>query len=190
MSLVPRLESLLQRRVAQTVSDPGRREASVALILAPDDDRLLLIRRAEHPRDPWSGQMGLPGGRRDPQDQDLLATALRETFEEVGLDLSAARLLGTLDDQAPTTPVLPPIIVRPHVFLLSRDPGELRLSGEVQYVRWAPLGELSRPGVLRPYAFEYQGIRVVRPGYHLGSDVVWGLTERILTPMLALVREG
>lgn len=190
MSVIGLLEGALQRRAPRTVTDPTRSEAAVAVILVPRNDQLLLIRRAEHPRDPWSGQMGLPGGRRDPGDEDLLATAIRETYEEVGLDLSAARLLGTLDDQAPTTPVLPPIIVRPHVFLLPGNPGEVRLSSEVQYIRWAPLRELGRPEVLRPYRFEHAGTRISRPGYHLGTDVVWGLTERILTPLLGLLSTG
>jgi len=187
VSAVERLARALQDRAPRTVDDPARRQAAVAIILAPGPDQLLLIRRAEHPHDPWSGQMGLPGGRRDPGDRDLLATAIRETREEVGLDLGAARLLGTLDDLAPSTPVLPPIIVRPHVFALEQAPTALTLSGEVQYVRWASLEELRQPEVLRSYLFEHRGERYERPGYHLGDDIVWGLTERILTPLLALV---
>ena len=188
MISIASLANALRGMTPRTVVDPARSEAAVAVILVPGEDQLLLIRRAEHSRDPWSGQMGLPGGRRDPGDADLLATAIRETEEEVGLDLSAAELLGALDDQAPTTPLLPPIIVRPHVFLLGAVPDKLRLSGEVQYVRWASLVELRRPDVLRPYSFEHQGVRITRPGYHLGGDVVWGMTERILTPLLGLLR--
>jgi 8-oxo-dGTP pyrophosphatase MutT (NUDIX family) len=185
-----RLTDLALRLAAlepRAVEDPARRQAAVAIILAPGPDRLLLIRRAEHPLDPWSGQMGLPGGRREPSDADLLATALRETWEELGLDLSGAPLAGTLDDLAPTTPVLPPIIVRPHVFLLPEAPATFALSGEVRYARWAELEEFSRPEVYRPYSFEHRGIQTTRPGFHLGDDVVWGMTERILTPLLRLL---
>src|SRR5262245_57207262 len=60
---------------------------------------ILLIRLAAHPDDPWSGHMAFPGGREDPGDPDLLSTAMRETLEELSLDLrSAARLLGSLDE--------------------------------------------------------------------------------------------
>jgi len=187
MSAIAVLANALRERTPRTVVDPTRSEAAVAVILVPGEEQLLLIRRAEHSRDPWSGQMGLPGGRRDASDADLLATAIRETEEEVGLDLAAAELLGALDDQAPTTPLLPPIIVRPHVFLLGSVPDQLRLSGEVQYVRWAPLDDLRLPEVYRPYSFEHQGVQITRPGYHLGNDVVWGMTERILTPLLGLL---
>jgi 8-oxo-dGTP pyrophosphatase MutT (NUDIX family) len=190
MTLIADLEVALRDHVPRVVDDPSRAQAAVAVILVPQHDQLLLIRRAEHSRDPWSGQMGLPGGRRDPGDADLLATALRETHEEVGLDLSLARLIGAMDDQAPTTPHLPPILVRPFVFVLDDPAPALSLSAEVQYVRWVSLPELRRPGIFGPYQFEYNGQSVTRPGYHLGADVVWGMTERILTPLVALARTG
>ena len=63
-------------------------EAAVSVCLAPDPHgaaTVLLIKRAEHPLDPWSGHIGLPGGRRETDDLDVLATARRETHEEVGL---------------------------------------------------------------------------------------------------------
>lgn len=187
MSRLLHLADRLAALEPRTVEDPALRQAAVAIVLAPEPDRLLLIRRAEHPLDPWSGQMGLPGGRREAIDIDLVATALRETREELGLDLSGAPLAGTLDDLAPNTPVLPPIVVRPYVFLLHQAPEAFTISGEVQYARWALLEELSRPEIYRPYAFEYRGVRMTRPGYHLGDDVVWGMTERILTPLLRLL---
>lgn len=187
MSRLLQLADRLAALEPRTVEDPARPQAAVAIILAPDPDRLLLIRRAEHPLDPWSGQMGLPGGRREAMDTDLVATALRETREELGLDLAEASRVGALDDLAPNTPVLPPIIVRPYVFLMRRAPEVFSFSGEVQYARWAELEELSRPDIYRPYAFEHCGVRMSRPGYHLGDDVVWGMTERILTPLLRLL---
>ncbi|HEU5170288.1 MAG TPA: NUDIX domain-containing protein, partial [Gemmatimonadales bacterium] len=91
----------------------------MAFVLVAEPDALLLIRRAERAGDPWSGQMGLPGGRHHPGDPDLLATAIRETEEEVGLALDASRCIGVLDDVAPRTPDLPPIAVRPFVFSLA-----------------------------------------------------------------------
>ncbi len=185
---------LLAARLRQDESDPPlvgtRVQAAVALILVPDPDALLLIRRAEHPRDPWSGQMGLPGGRRSPDDPDLRTTAMRESTEEVGLDLSRARLLGLLEDHAPTTRMLPPILVRPYVFLLPPS-GEgrpvVRPNVEIADASWVDLDRLLAPGVYGAYRVTAQGRTMERPGYRLPQGIVWGMTERILTPALRAI---
>src|SRR5207244_5573124 len=90
----------LQDFRAKPQAAPGASPAAVALILleGPQGLETLLIRRAERADDPWSGQVALPGGRRDPADGDLLVTAIRETRAETGVDLSAADRLGVLDD--------------------------------------------------------------------------------------------
>ena len=75
--------------------------AAVSMTLrdGPDGPEVFLIRRSEHPDDPWSGHMAFPGGRKDDIDETLLATAHRETLEEVGLSLiEDADALGRLDD--------------------------------------------------------------------------------------------
>src|SRR5215213_2159058 len=65
------------------------RQAAVALVLrgGVEGAEMLVIKRSEAERDHWSGHLALPGGRAEPSDENLLATAVRETFEEVGLDL-------------------------------------------------------------------------------------------------------
>ena len=80
-------------------------QAAVALVLRREPEpSFLLVRRAHSPRDPWSGQMALPGGRRDPEDTGLRETAVRETREEVGIDLAqSGTLVGRLPDLKPTS---------------------------------------------------------------------------------------
>ena len=77
---------------------PRTRQAAVAAVLRPglDDTEVLLIRRAERPGDPWSGQMAFPGGHLEDDDPHLAHTAMRETAEEVGLDLADDALIGAL----------------------------------------------------------------------------------------------
>lgn len=186
--LIERLVRHVGNRPPRIESDPRLIEAAVALVLAPGPDAILLIRRAERLEDPWSGQMGLPGGRRGPADLDLQATAVRETREEVGLDLSNGRLVGALDDLAPSTPVLPPIKVRPYVFVLEERQVPIP-NGEVAAASWVPLADFIAPGAYGEYEVEARGLRFARPAYRLTSGLVWGMTERILTPVLGVLSE-
>jgi 8-oxo-dGTP pyrophosphatase MutT (NUDIX family) len=170
-----------------TLHDPGPDGgfAAVALLLAPaagGEPEVLLIRRAQRAGDPWSGHLGLPGGRRQAGDADLLGTALRETFEEVGVRLDARAFLGQLDDLRPTTRVLPRLVVRPFAFGLAARPA-LTLNHEVEEPLWTPLSVLRGARVRA---------RVVARGEELEVDslpvsghVLWGMTLRILDGFLA-----
>jgi 8-oxo-dGTP pyrophosphatase MutT (NUDIX family) len=157
--------------------------AAVAVVLVPDPDALLLIRRAERAGDPWSGHMALPGGRQEPAEADLFTTAVRETAEEVGLTLGRQDLIGTLDDVVPRTPVLPPIAVRPHVFALSLRP-TLTLNPEVAAARWVPLDLLLHPETYNSIRLDIRGESRDFPAYRLDELVVWGMTERIVSSLL------
>lgn len=179
------LRRALGARAPLRVEEPGRRLAAVAVVVVPDPDSVLLIRRAERLGDPWSGQVGLPGGGFDPADVDLLRTAVRETCEEVGVDLAAAECVGSLDDVAPRTPVLPPVTVRPYVFCLPHRPA-LTLSEEVAHAFWTEIDHLRRPGVRVTRSLPILGTPRTIEGYVIGEDFVWGMTERILTPFLGL----
>ena len=162
--------------------------AAVAVVLAPEPDALLLIRRAERVGDPWSGHMALPGGRRDPSELDLFTTAVREASEEVGLDLRRQHLLGTLDDVVPRTPVLPPIAVRPYVFALDHRP-PLALNPEVAAARWVPLDRLLHPDTYNSVRLDMHGESREFPAYRLDDSIVWGMTERIVSALLTHLRD-
>lgn len=177
---------VVRRRLARTPrqvdESPLVRWAAVAIVIAPSPDALLVVRRAERLGDPWSGQMALPGGRRE-EGEDLLFTALRETEEEVGLVVPPEALLGVLDDVAPITPVLPPIAVRPFVFRIEARPS-LRPNDEVAEAQWVTLETLLHPETYVPVDIDVQGgVRRV-PAYRLAEGTVWGMTERILSDLL------
>jgi 8-oxo-dGTP pyrophosphatase MutT (NUDIX family) len=158
-------------------------------VLAPAPDAVLLIRRSERVGDPWSGHMALPGGRHGPEDANLAATAARETAEEVGLELRADHLIGSLDDVVPRTPVLPPIAVRPYVFLLSTRP-TLSLNPEVAATHWVPLDHLLDPDTYHTVRLEIRGESRDVPAYRLEDGIVWGMTERVITSLLHEVRKA
>lgn len=178
----------LAPRAAREVHDPARPQAAVAILLAPDPVRLLLIRRAERAGDPWSGQLALPGGRREAADPDLLATALRETHEEVGLAIDRGAHRVTLDDLAPVIPVLPPIMVRPFVFE-TREALAPRVSDEVAAVSWVELDRLIVPDTYRATRLTVRGAPREVHGYHLDEGFLWGMTERILAPLVSAWRD-
>ena len=145
----------------------------------------LFIHRAERADDTWSGQIAFPGGRREPSDLDLRRTAIRETREEIGVDLTAAEPLGVLDDMYPRTPVLPPVVVRPFVFgLVERPP--VTLNNEVQDAFWVPFRALAAPGAQREVTVHHRGATRILPAYVVGNRTIWGMTERILTNLLTL----
>jgi len=169
--------------------EAGMIPAAVAVMLHDGDDGLeaLFIRRAVRAGDTWSGQIAFPGGRRDPGDADLGATAIRETMEEVGVDLSGAERLGVLDDLYPRTPVLPPVLVRPFVFALMARP-TIVAGPEVQDAFWVSFRALQDPAAQGEIIVDHPGIpRRVLPAYTLGNRTIWGMSERILTPLISLV---
>jgi 8-oxo-dGTP pyrophosphatase MutT (NUDIX family) len=166
-------------------------EAAVALILREthdDDIELLFIKRAARDDDPWSGQIAFPGGRHDATDASLEDTAVRETREEVGLDLRRdGAIVGTLDEVRPRTPVLPPVIVRPHVATISAG-AALGPSDEVAEYFWAPLDAVLDPAASRDTEIIVRHVRALRPAIHYGGYVIWGMTEHILRNFEEIVR--
>ena len=176
------LASRLGAALPVVADEPGLFWASVALLIAPAPASVLVIRRAHREGDPWSGHMALPGGRREPRDRDLVESAIRETYEEVGIELSRAALIGTLEDVHPRTPVLPPIAVRPHVFRLDARPA-LSLNPEVDAAAWLGLSELAAHW-RREVVVEVGGVARATPAFVTPEGVVWGMTERILSDLL------
>jgi 8-oxo-dGTP pyrophosphatase MutT (NUDIX family) len=186
------LAELLVRRPGARVeypADAAARRAAVALILrlgAGGALELLMIKRAVYAGDPWSGHVALPGGRHEPGDVSLAETAIRETREETAVDLATrGRLLGTLDDLEPRTPVLPPIVITPFVAVVEPDV-HIVTSPEVARAFWVPVAALRNPDASREVELMVRGTprRVMSFGY--GEHTIWGLTERILRQFLTL----
>ena len=131
--------------------------------------------------------MAFPGGRLEPGDASLEVTAVRETHEELALDLTQGRMLGRLDDLSPRNRTLPPVIIRPFVAIV--EPGVIFTpSEEVAATFWVPLARLRHENSKAEYVVEMDGTRTTFPAFRVEQHMVWGLTERIVCQLLALVR--
>lgn len=186
--LPPDFDARLSAYTAAASQQPPARRAAVAAVLRDGEHgkEVLLMQRSEHPADPWSGQVSLPGGNRDPGDGHLLFTAQRETREEVGLELASELLVCQLDPVLAVARRLEfEMDITPFVF---RAPptAEPRPGPEAREVFWLPL-EAAAAGVLDA-EHRYQDGDLVRllPAWQYQDRVVWGLTYRMLRSLLSV----
>lgn len=162
--------------------------ASVAAIFAPDTSgasRLLLMQRAARPGDPWAGHIGLPGGRAEPGDVDAVATAIRETEEEVGIVLPRDGLLrGITPRQARRKDRSVNLWVHLFAFSLEEAPSP-GVSDEVDAARWIPVADLLDQDNAHRHPVDTSEGQHHYPAIRLDDWTLWGLTWWMLKDLLA-----
>jgi len=167
------------------LSDEQGANAAVALLMKLDnaDLKTLFVKRVENLADPWSGQMALPGGKRDMSDLNLKQTIMRETLEETNIDLSSGcQFLGVLT--ALRSNPRPSLMILPFVVLLEYEPS-IRLSKrELEGFVWIPLRDVIRgKGIIE---FDFGEVSA----YTVGHTVIWGLTYRVLEDFIRTVERA
>lgn len=177
------VRSVLSTREARELPEHDK-WAAVAMLLREGEagPEVFFIRRAEHPDDPWSGHMAFPGGRQHVEDPTLLHTAVRETREEVGLDLhAAAEHIGQLDDlQAIARGKPQETVIRPFVFEVREELPIRPDEREVAEALWTPLLPLYRGDADTTRPYRWHGTQIDFPAYDVDGRVVWGLTYQML----------
>jgi 8-oxo-dGTP pyrophosphatase MutT (NUDIX family) len=172
-------ERLLSPAEAMTLDVRGRTDAAVLVLLHLGGGALHAVftkRREDMRRHP--GEISFPGGRRDPEDADLLATALRETEEEIGLTAGAVEVLGALQ---PTPTIATGYAVYPFVGMI--EPGH---SWSLSPREVAEVLELSFDALRAGYGRRRllrQGLPVRTETYVVGDDLIWGATARMLADL-------
>ncbi len=189
---VEQIRARLARYRPTLIEEPKVARASVAIVLCEGNGevQLLLIQRAIRDDDPWSGHMALPGGRRDPDDADVIATATRETHEEVGIDLaSVGTPIGRLDELRAVARHRPlDLVISPVVFTLAGPVPLVVAPREVESALWVPLSYLASPAARSTYRRSLDGVESEFPAFRYERYTIWGLTHRILDGFLAIVR--
>ncbi len=192
--------ALVPRHLSITDLDYQPREAAVMAIfrpapagvvgVEPGEPELLLIRRAEVDGDPWSGHVAFPGGQVEPEDASPLDGALRETLEEVGLDLRVhGRLLGELP-QSWTIPVRGRrMLVHPYVYSLDL-PQDPVLNDEVARLFWVPLRVLLVGTGRGTMTWGWKGQQIVLPCVRFQGERLWGMTLRMVEDLLRAWRSA
>jgi len=172
-------------KALKSFSTEQEANAAVAILLKPADRdvNILFVKRVENPRDPWSGQIALPGGKRDPKDRDLKETVLREILEETGINLlEHCRFLGVIE--AVRSQLNPKMKILPVVILLEHEPVIKLNRDELERYYWIPIKDLVKNERIVKSGFK------PRPAFVIGDIKIWGLTFRILKNFFHALNRG
>jgi 8-oxo-dGTP pyrophosphatase MutT (NUDIX family) len=182
-----KIKEILACRGKACIDDPRLKRAAVLIPLFKKDGEyhILLTRRTnivEHHK----GQISFPGGRQDKKDKDLLATALREAREEMGIEEKDVRILGELDDFCTATT---DFCISPFVALIPY-PYPLKVNRqEIEEVIEVPLSGLLDKRRFRQELREKDGLPFPVYFYQHQDHTIWGATARILKQLLDLLPE-
>lgn len=132
-----------------------------------------------------SGQISLPGGKQDPGDEDVIATAIRETKEEIGVDISRDQVLGRLSDM-----YIPPskFKVSPVVAYLEKQPLIIPDAREVVEVFSVPLRDVLRDDIRKTEKIVVRNTRLDAPYFDINNKIVWGATAMILSEFCEILK--
>lgn len=178
------------RKAEATPHPDSKRDAAVMIILfekSKDDWHVLFIRRtSQHDQDKHAGQIAFPGGKMDPSDRDLMYTALRETEEEVAIDLTALDVLGQM---TPLYITVSKFLVHPYVAYADAQPVYTRQETEVEEVLELPLAAFRGPDVLQEMRIRINSGIILNhvPAYVINGYTIWGATAMIMSELLDLL---
>ncbi len=180
----PSLAELADRLATRPSPQVDAAERSAAVLICLHQDELLLVRRRADPRDRWSGHIGLPGGRYEIDDETLLATALRETHEELGFELAGyGRMLGPLGTYLARHRQPDDLAIGVFIAELAERP-PLVLSDEIAAAHWIALDALQSTHA--SVCEKVEPVAAYTPISGEGQLVIWGITYGILERMRSL----
>lgn len=161
-------------------------EAAVATIITYQPAlEVLVLKRKANPRDPWSGHYAFPGGRRDDEDTSLLATCIRETYEECGIQLCADHLVKQYPVRQAGNHLNQPVPVTTYLFELAEQPPIRLQTAEISYHEWLALEYVADKGNIVKRAMSPRCPEVLFPCLPATEGFVWGFTYETLMMVIA-----
>lgn len=160
-------------------------EAAVAaIVVGAQEPEILVLKRRPHPQDPWSGHYAFPGGRRDPEDEDLLATCLRETREECGISLATGLLVKKYPVQYAGNHLNKPVAVTTYLFELPSKPVIHLQSSEITCYEWVPLSYVRDQASRVLLPMSKTDPQQLFPAIPATDGLIWGFTYGVLMTLL------
>jgi 8-oxo-dGTP pyrophosphatase MutT (NUDIX family) len=178
--------SQLEARLRDYRPEPA--DVDAAVLMAVTDEpmpRLILTRRANH-LSSHGGEVAFPGGKRDAEDTSVIATALRESREEVGLPESAVQVIGQLDVFTSRVGLR----VQP---IVGKVPADVMLTAspeEIESIFLVPLDFFLTEKPAYTYKFRFLGNELTVPSFNYGDYVIWGLTAFMIVDLMNRVYDA
>jgi 8-oxo-dGTP pyrophosphatase MutT (NUDIX family) len=166
---------------------PGFKQGSVLILLYPANGEIFLpLMQRPNYQGIHSGQISFPGGKKEEIDSDLIATALRETMEEIGVLEKDVKVVGTLTElyiPASNFKVLPV------VGYVTKQPNFIPDQYEVVKIIETSVSELLDEGIIKTRMIKTSlGLEIKAPYYDVQGHIVWGATAMILSEFLDIVK--
>lgn len=163
----------------------GVEAAVAAIVVTRSEPEILLLKRTLHPQDPWSGHYAFPGGRRDPEDENLFATCLRETCEECGIHLTLPLLVKEYPVQYTGRRLHVPLPVSTYLFELPDRPAITLARAEIACYEWMPLAYIADAANRVYLPLNPRVPQELFPAIPATDGLVWGFTYRMLMMLVA-----
>lgn len=173
---------------AMLLSNSNPKESAVMMIMYPNGDNIEIPMILRNVYDGvHSGQIGLPGGKKEETDQDLLFTAIRETKEEINVDIKREDVIGNL------SPLFVPVsnfVIHPFISWINEIPSFVPDASEVQKVFRVPLTHLRNPENIQSKSIEVSsGLKIKAPGIPIEDHFLWGATAMMIAEFLEILKD-